>query len=34
MELRGSALRVAVNGEQVLETDLKNFDDQAKKIPV
>jgi hypothetical protein len=33
MEVRGSKLRVAVNGEQVLETDLKNFDDQAERVP-
>ena len=33
IDVRGSALRVVVNGEQVLQTDLNNFDDQAKKVP-
>jgi len=33
LEVRGSALRVVVNGEQVLQTDLRNFDDQAKRVP-
>jgi len=33
LELRGSKLRVVVNGDQVLQTDLKNYDDQAEKVP-
>ncbi|HKB37888.1 MAG TPA: family 16 glycoside hydrolase, partial [Gemmataceae bacterium] len=33
LEVRGSKLRVVVNGDQVLQTDLKNYDDQAERVP-
>jgi Protein kinase domain/3-keto-disaccharide hydrolase/Caspase domain len=33
MEVRGASLRVSVNGQQVLQTDLTNFVDQANRLP-